>query len=754
MENKEITVHFNYNAQPQESLVCKSNETIENVCRAIASKKNLNFDSVYFLLKGNNLDESQYQKPVSDFLGKLSEGNLYILLYDKVNQEDQNEENRPNKKVEVCFWLNGEVIKVDCFMDSNMLDISRIGANMLERDFEKLIFKYGNNNLNFKKTFEETASQFDKNKGKIEIKVEEKQIEKNKEVQICFWFQGKPTNIDCFTNSKMLDICRLYAIRIGRNFNKLNFKYQDEKIDFSKDFSVIATMNDINKGLINIIVDEINVGQINNNNQNEQVSRSILRVVPFQKTQPLQQIQSVQGNQLVQMNQSVNKSQSFFPNQLIPRNQSVIPVSIPSNDRRYMLRQEPTRVNIQNPQNNNRDNDSLNRWIDLSCFKYCSKTKWIIGIIVGLVIIVILVLLIIYETKTEDSNSTTESNSGSDKDRCEQYNSSSKTECIKCKEGFDLYKGICLLYTFYAKYQTNYHNENIQLLNPDKIDNLIAIKINGKTLEPNTELSFDIIGNNPIYFYLNENTSISLSYLFKNNEELIFFKFNSDSMDNFDIIDIKSMFNGCINLKEVYFESFKGQKIKDISELFSNCISLYNFNLTIMDISNIKYMNKLFYNCQSITKIQYPDFIDKNVINISSMFYNCSSLTSLKFSDINTQNVVDMSYMFYNCISLTSLDLSKFQTQNVNNMEAMFYNCYSLTSLDLSNFSNHIELNLEEMFYGCRSLKYIDFSSFITEKNTSVFSQLPNDCTIKINKLSSDKINTIPYSCNIILNDN
>ena len=158
MEIKEITVHFNYNAQAQETLIYKSNENIENVCRAIASKKNLNFDSVYFLLKGNNLDESQYQKPVSDFIGKLSEGNLYILLYDKVNQEEQNEENKKNKKVEVCFWLNGEVIKADCFMGSNMLDISRIGANMFEKDFEKLIFKYGNDNLNFKKTFGETAS--------------------------------------------------------------------------------------------------------------------------------------------------------------------------------------------------------------------------------------------------------------------------------------------------------------------------------------------------------------------------------------------------------------------------------------------------------------------------------------------------------------------------------------------------------------------------------------------------------------------
>ena len=39
MENKEITVHFNYNAQAQETLICKSNENIENVCRAIASKK-------------------------------------------------------------------------------------------------------------------------------------------------------------------------------------------------------------------------------------------------------------------------------------------------------------------------------------------------------------------------------------------------------------------------------------------------------------------------------------------------------------------------------------------------------------------------------------------------------------------------------------------------------------------------------------------------------------------------------------------
>jgi len=61
---------------------------------------------------------------------------------------------------------------------------------------------------------------------------------------------------------------------------------------------------------------------------------------------------------------------------------------------------------------------------------------------------------------------------------------------------------------------------------------------------------------------------------------------------------------------------------------------------------------------------------------------------------------------------------------------------------------------MNEMFYGCNELKYADISSFKIEDTINLFSNLPDGCTIKINTISNNKINTIPGSCHIIIQDN
>ena len=86
-------------------------------------------------------------------------------------------------------------------------------------------------------------------------------------------------------------------------------------------------------------------------------------------------------------------------------------------------------------------------------------------------------------------------------------------------------------------------------------------------------------------------------------------------------------------------------------------------------------------------------------------------------------------------------------------MERMFYNCSSLASLDISNFNFENVKNMEQMLYGCNSLKFIDISSFVVNKNIFLFSQLPNNCSVRINKKSDGKIKTIPNSCDIFLID-
>ena len=796
MSNNEITVHFSYNSEAQEIFTCKSNERIESVCREITSRKNLNFDSVYFLLGGKRLDNTQYEKPVSDYLSELNEGHLIILLYDELDLDDEIVE---NKKLDICFWFRGFMTKVECDMTSNVIDISKLFASLLDRDFNKLSFKYRNSQLDLDKNFEEIATQTDKNKGVIEILVEEKIPGQNIDILVSFWLNKKPTNIKCFLSSKMRDIFRRYAIKVDKVYEDLIFINKNQKLDPKKSFGEIASIEELNNGAIDIFVEDINDIQINEVAQNELRAQSLLRIQPIQKRQTLEPIQSIQRNQSIEFDQIVSRSHSFHPNPSIYTRPPFIPSQIiQTSDALLNMQQAPN----ENPHNIEHVPDNTSAETNnTSCLRKCSTKKLIIGIIVALIIIAIIIVIVFviiilrYSEKQDDT------------DRCEEYEDYSKKKKKKCKKDFTLYKGNCLLSTIYAEYYINYPNERIQLFNPDKIEYIIAILINDKMYEPNPEYSFtgDSVS---VIFYMYEKTSISLSDMFKNNKNLKNFLFSSKLIENFYITDIKGMFSGCTNLEGAFFDTYIAKNITDISGLFSNCTYLQYTDIENFDLSQVKYMNYSFYNCQSIARFPFFNgILANNVINMSSMFSNCISLTSIQFTGtintkesvdmsyiffncerlktlelngfnnfnvnnmismfancnslrslnlgyFNTKNVIDMSYMFKGCNSLTSIVFGNLNTENVKTMDGMFYNCNSLTSLDLSNFNTQNIISMKEIFYGCSSLKYIDISSFIIEKDISIFSELPEDCTVKINIKSNNKINVIPDSCDIILNDN
>ena len=80
----------------------------------------------------------------------------------------------------------------------------------------------------------------------------------------------------------------------------------------------------------------------------------------------------------------------------------------------------------------------------------------------------------------------------------------------------------------------------------------------------------------------------------------------------------------------------------------------------------------------------------------------------------------------------------------------MFEDCWSLTSLDLSNFNVENAYDINYMFYSCYELHYLDISSFIVYNNVYLLDNLPNNCTIKINYKSYNKIKNIPSECKII----
>ena len=84
-------------------------------------------------------------------------------------------------------------------------------------------------------------------------------------------------------------------------------------------------------------------------------------------------------------------------------------------------------------------------------------------------------------------------------------------------------------------------------------------------MEPVSTFNFsNIIGNNKVYFYINENASISLSYMFSNQNNLVNFSFNDKYMNNFIINDISGMLSSCINLKYVTINLSEGKNLTNI----------------------------------------------------------------------------------------------------------------------------------------------------------------------------------------------
>ena len=250
------------------------------------------------------------------------------------------------------------------------------------------------------------------------------------------------------------------------------------------------------------------------------------------------------------------------------------------------------------------------------------------------------------------------------------YNSTSNGYSIICKDEYELYKGKCITYTFYAKYHIDYYYEKIKLFNKDKINDIFNMKIDNTNIEPINEYNnFNNIQDYIVYYYMEENISISLSNMFENCNKLIDFSFNNKHIDNYIITDLKGMFNGCISLTSISIYLSNGKNINDISYLFSNCIDLISVNITILNSNNIKYMNNLFNNCTSLINI------NMKFLNYSN-FSNSENLRILESENyyFSTINLVDMSNMFYNCISLIILDISKFNTKNVINMSNMFFN--------------------------------------------------------------------------------
>ena len=171
MYNREVKIIFIFESQ-EDTFKCKSNEKLGEILMAFASKKDLDHNQINFLLDGRRIESSDYNKPISQFVTIINEGNLHILA--SKNEPSENVELlNLNQDTTAVLWFDTEPIEIKTHMNTKMKDISQSFANKIGKNLNSLIFKYREQQLDNSKSLYQIANQNDKNRRKLDIFVEE-----------------------------------------------------------------------------------------------------------------------------------------------------------------------------------------------------------------------------------------------------------------------------------------------------------------------------------------------------------------------------------------------------------------------------------------------------------------------------------------------------------------------------------------------------------------------------------------------------
>lgn len=211
----------------------------------------------------------------------------------------------------------------------------------------------------------------------------------------------------------------------------------------------------------------------------------------------------------------------------------------------------------------------------------------------------------------------------------------------------------------------------------------------------------------------------------------------------------KSMFDSCINLKNIDLSLIDTSETTDISRMFYNCPNLLSVNFSDWNTENVTDMGNMFNGCSQIQSIDMSSFNTSKVTNMSYMFYGNYNLRTLVLSSFSTPKLEKTNSMFYNCQSLTSIDLSNFDMGLVNSAQFMFYGCKGLTDIDMTGWDTSKITSMSNMFYGCENLTYLDLSNWDTTSNTTMMNMFYN-CTsltsLNLSNWNNSNLNSMEYT--------
>ena len=75
---------------------------------------------------------------------------------------------------------------------------------------------------------------------------------------IVFTYNGKETNIECKKDEKIIEICKIFSIKIKIEMKKIYFIYNGNKINENLNFNQHSNESDKKRNTMNILVYEYN----------------------------------------------------------------------------------------------------------------------------------------------------------------------------------------------------------------------------------------------------------------------------------------------------------------------------------------------------------------------------------------------------------------------------------------------------------------------------------------------------------------
>ena len=746
MNSGEIELIISYESQAIEILYCNLEDKLDDVLLKFATKKNLKDCSFLALYGGNVVSENNSKKTISEIINTRDkfDKKMSMLLY----RQNPSSDNQKNKNINIVLMIDPQKIFVlQGTKEETIKAILQKNSSKIDIDINSFVFKYGKENIDINKKFDDIANEIDQKFSGITL-----YAFTNRKLNVNFIFNNyKQFRTECFFEDSIRKICTIYCVSNNKNINNCLFKFDLKDINLDQTFNQLLSKKEEIKGRDEIL--SINE-TIKKENDKE------IDIIVYEK-------------------------ESFFQKNKI---KIIIALSILC----AIIIIAIILIIVLTKKSDSDSEESENPFDSTTISQYPIDTKEITQELTTKKVTKICeqgyfipdddeTLEDCTKCKLEGCIECKGTYANNECINCGDFESvfndgkiieckktcvkgqeekcltcvEDSLDCASCNFGYKLVNGKCRP-AFYIKavYHVNAEEDNIDLFSSYCLSSISYLLIEGKNITPSTvRYKFENAGDQTVYFQYKKTLSgSSNNKCFLNNKNLISATF-SDFDEYFPNLGFISLFEGCNNLISVdlsksykYNWAYLDNMFKDCfnlvhidfikfkfaanrtTDMFRNCYSLTSIDLTKLDISKVDSLDFIFYNCNSLKSLDLSSFQSYILTSMYSTFYNCFSLTSINLNNMYTSKVTEMKYLFYNCTSLKFLDISSFNTENVLHMTGMFQNCKSLTSIIFgNNFKTDKVKEMYNMFYNCYKLRSIDLSKFVI-KNKALLRNMMRGC--------------------------